>query len=227
MSTQLLFALIGSLVSTAPPFQARFEQVTIDGGQTDTVRGYIYFAAPWRIYYQVDYPLKQNLSVVMNTTTIYYPDKSLAYVIKAKSEVESPLSQQSLGAVDPSQAMAKMGLAPGKTRVSGDTTYSTWNSKNKRLPFSHVVFGHVGRATVYVEVLRRNGGPLMRIRFSNHIKVDTVALPTAVVTERFDTEGERTLETLTYQDVDTSTAFLRTLGRFTLPTGTRIKTSNW
>jgi len=221
------FLLLTSLLAQVPPFSARFEQITAAQGEADTVRGTIYFAAPWRIYYQVDYPLNQLLSVVMNTMTVYYPDKALAYVIKGKSQVESPMSQQSLGTADPAQAMFEMGFKLGKTSTVGDTAYAVWNPKDKRTPFGRVTFGRVGRATVFVEVMRRNGRPMMRARLSGHVQVDTFRLPTRTVTERFDTEGRRTLETQTYTGLDTSTDFLYTLARFALPPGTRIKTSNW
>lgn len=221
------FLLLTSLLGQVPPFSARFEQVTVTKGETDTTRGTIYFAAPWRTYYKVDYPINQILSVVMNDMTVYYPDETLAYVIKTKSQVESPMSQQSLGTVDPAQAMSEMGFTLGKTSTVGDTAYVVWNPKDKRAPIGRVAFGRVGRATVFVEVLRHDGKPMMRTRLSGHVQADTFELPTRIATERFDADGKRTLETMTYTALDTSTAFLYTLGRFALPPGTRIKTSNW
>jgi hypothetical protein len=223
MALTLLTALLGQI----PPFSARFEQVTVTNNKTDTARGTIYFAAPWRTYYQVDYPLNQRLSVVMNTMTVYYPDETLAYVIKTKSQVETPMSQQSLGAIDPSQAMSKLGFKRGKASTVGDTAYEVWNPKDKRMPSGRVTFGRIGRVTVFVEALRQNGQPMMRTRLSGYVLVDTFTLPTRVVTERFDVDGSRVTETLTYSALSTATDFLSTLGRFALPPKTRIKNANW
>jgi hypothetical protein len=223
----MLLALAGLLAGQVPPFTARFEQVTLDAGRTDTVRGTIYFAAPWRVYYDVDFPLRQQLSVVKNTMTVYYPDETLAYVIRSGSPVESPMAQHSLHAVDERQTMAKMGFRLAETRQAAETTYHVWRPKNPRMPFSRISFGRVGRAAVYVEVLRQQEKPLLRTRLSDHIRADTFYLPARIETERFDTEGRRTLETLTYTGLDTSRTFMQTLGRFTLPPGTRTKTSDW
>jgi hypothetical protein len=159
--------------------------------------------------------------------TLYYPDETLACVIKTKSQVESPMSQQSLGAIDPAQAMSKMGFKLGRTSIAGDTAYVVWNPKDKRMPFGRVTFGRVGRITVFVEVLRQNSQPMMRTRLSGHVKADTFNLPTRIATERFDAEGRRTLETLTYTALDTSTTFLQTIGRFALPPRVKTKTYNW
>ena len=223
----MILLLVTVFSDQVPPFSARFEQVTAERGKTDTTRGAIYFAAPWRIYYQVDYPLNQLLSVVMKTMTVYYPDETLAYVIKTKSQVEAPMSQQSLGAADPAQALFRMGFKPEKTRTVGDTTYAVWNPKDRRSPVGRVTFGRVNRATVFVGVTRRNGEPIMRTWLSGHVQVDTFRLPTRTATERFDTEGRPTLETQTYTGLDTSTTFLKTLTRFAPPPGTKTKTSNW
>ncbi len=219
--------LLATLLGQVPPFSARFEQVTVSNNRTDTARGTVYFAAPWRVYYQVDYPLDQLLSVVMNTMTVYYPDETLACIIKTRSQVESPMSQQSLGTADPTQAMFKMGFKLAKTSTVGDTTYAVWNPKDKRSPVGRVTFGRLGRATVFVEVLRQNNKPMMRTRLSGHVQADTFELPTRIAIERFDTEGRRTLETFTYTALDTSTSFLKTLGRFAIAPGVRTKTTSW
>ena len=223
----MTFLLLATLLGQAPPFSARFEQTTVANGEADTARGTIYFVAPWRVYYQVDFPVNQILSVVANDMTVYYPDETLAYVIKSKSQVELPMSQQSLGAIDPAQAMSKMGFKLGKTRTIGDTAYAVWSPKEKRAPFGRVTFGRVGRATVFVEVLRKNSLPMMRTRLSGHVQADTFRLPTRIVTEQFDTEGKRTLESLTYSALDTSTEFLKTIGRFAVPARVKTRTYNW
>lgn len=220
----LLFAV---LLGQVPSFSAGFEQVTVDNSRADTVRGTVYFAAPWRVYYQVNYPLNQLVSAVMNEMSIYYPDESLAYVIRSNSRFENPMSQQSLGTVDPTQAMSGSGLKPVRTRTAGDTLYSEWASRDKRAPYGRVTFGRVGRATVFVEALRRNGTPIVRSRMSGHVPADTCELPTRIVTERFDAAGRRSFEVLTYTAVDTSAAFLKTLGRFAIPPGMRTKVTNW
>jgi hypothetical protein len=223
----MVYLLLAVLAGQVHPFSARFEQVTVADSRTDTARGTIFFAAPWRVYYQVDYPLNQLLSVVMNTMTVYYPDETLAYVIKTKSQVEAPMSQQSLGIADPAQAMSKMGFKLGKTSTVGDTTYVVWNPKDKRAPLGRVTFGRVGRATVFVEVLRQNSRPVMRTRLSGHVQVDTFELPTRIATERFDDDGKQTLETMAYTALDTSTSFLETIGHFAVPARVKIKTYNW
>jgi hypothetical protein len=221
------FLVLAAILAQIPPFSARFEQVTVVNNKADTARGTIYFAAPWRTYYQVDYPLNQRLSAVMNTMTVYYPDETLAYIIKTKSQVESPMSEQSLGTINPAQAMSKLGFKRGKTSTVGDTAYEVWSPKDKRMPFGRVTFGRVGRVTVFVEALRPNNTPVMRTRLSGHVQVDTFRLPTWIASERFDEEGRRTLETMTYTALDTCADFLGTLGRFAPPPGTRTKTSNW
>jgi hypothetical protein len=95
------------------------------------------------------------------------------------------------------------------------------------MPFSKVTFGRLGRATVFVEVLRQKGEPFVRTWLSGHVRADTFELPTRIVTERFDLEGRRTLEILTYENLSTATDFLYTLGRFALPPGVKTRTSNW
>jgi hypothetical protein len=222
----LAFLVLTALFAQVPAFSARFEQVTVANTKADTTRGTIYFVAPWRIYYQVDYPLNQILSVVMNEMTVYYPDETLAFVIKTRSQAETPMSQQSLSAVDPGLAMLRMGFKPGRTSVVGDTGYEVWNPKDKRTPFGRVTFGRIGRATVFIEVSRQNEQPMMRTRFSGHVQVDSFELPTRMATERFD-HGTRTLETFVYSALDTSTAFLKTVGRFAIPRGIKTKTYNW
>jgi hypothetical protein len=219
--------LLAILLGQVHPFTAEFEQVTADDKGTDTVRGTVYFAAPWRVYYEVNYPVNQLVSAVMNEMSIYYPGESLAYVIKTSSQFESPTSQQSLGTIDPAQAMSQVGLRPGKTRTAGDTVYSNWTPQHRNAAFGRFTFGRVGRATVFVEAVRRNGKPMMRSRMSDHVLTDTFELPTRIETERFSPAGRRSLEVLTYTAVDTSTAFLRTLGRFAIPSGVRTKTTNW
>lgn len=223
----MAFLVLTTLLAPVPPFSARFEQITLAGREADTVRGTIYFAAPWRIYYQVDYPLNQLLSVVTNTMTVYYPDETLAYVIKTKSQVDAPMSQQSLAAADPALAMHEMGFRLGKTRTVGDTAYEVWNPKDRRAPFGRVTFGRVGRATVFVEILHHNKQPMMRIRLSGHVQADTFELPTRMATERFADDGKQTLETMTYTALDTSSSFLKTIGRFAVPARVKMKTYNW
>jgi len=156
-----------------------------------------------------------------------YPDESLAYVIKANSQFETPTSQQSLGTIDPISAMSQIGLRPGRTRTAGDTLYSDWTPRDRRAAFGRFTFGRIGRATVFVEAVGRNGKPIMRSRMSGHVHTDTFELPTKISTERFDADGRRSLEMLSYTTIDTSTAFLKTLGRFAIPPGVRKKTSSW
>lgn len=220
-------ALILLLTGQVPPFTARFEQVTASTGETDTACGTIYFAAPWRIYYLVDYPINQLISVVKNDMTIYYPDEALAFVITTKSPVESPMAQQSLPQADPAQTLTKMGFKRAAATTRGDTTFTNWVPKDRRNPFSRAVFGRIGRRTVFVEVLRQKGEPLMRTWLSGHIRADTFELPTHIVTERYDTEGRRTLENLTYTNLSTASDFLYDLGRFALPPGVRTRSYNW
>jgi hypothetical protein len=216
--------LLTMFFGQVPPFSARFEQVTAESSRVDTTRGTIYFAAPWRVYYEVDYPLKQLVSAVMGELTICYPDESLAYVIKAPSQLESPMSQQSMGMGDPARAISEIGLKPGKRRMAGDTVYAVWNPRDRRAPLGRVTFGRVGRATVFVEVTRRDGRPMVRSRMSAHIQVDTFELPTRISTERFGAEGTRTLETFTYTDLDTSIDFLKVVGRFSIPPHVKTET---
>jgi len=219
--------LLGALLGQVHPFSAQFEQVIVENNQSDTARGTVYFVAPWRIYYQVNYPLNQLVSVVMNEMSIYYPDESLAYVLKSKSQFESPTSQLSLGTIDPARAMSQIGLRPSKTRTAGDTVYSVWTPTDRGATFGRFTFARIGRATVFVEAVRRNGRPVVRSRMSDHVRADTFELPTKITTERFDTAGRRSLEVLTYTALDTSTAFLSTLERFTIPPGVRTKISSW
>jgi len=227
MGFQITILLLVAVLGQIRPYSARFTQVTVDNSRADTVRGTVYFAAPWRVYYQVDYPINQLVSAVMNEMSIYYPEESLAYVIRANSQFEAPTSQQSLGTIDPAQAMSQIGLRPSNTHTSGDTVYSVWIPKDRSAAFGRFTFGRVGRATVYVEAVRRNGKPIVRSRMSDHMSVDTFELPTRISTERFDAAGRRSLESLTYTALDTSTAFLKGLARFAIPPGIRTKTRNW
>jgi len=63
--------LLAFLFGQVHPFTAKFEQVTADNNRTDTVCGTVFFAAPWRVYYEVDYPLHQVVSTVMSEMSIY------------------------------------------------------------------------------------------------------------------------------------------------------------
>ena len=120
------------LLTQVPPFSARFERVIIEDGIGDTARGRICFAAPWRIYYDVDYPLNQQLSVVKSTMTIYYPDDNNGFIIRTKSQFDVPLSQPSMSAVNPVEQMPKLGFKPAEMTTSNDTIYATWVPKNPK-----------------------------------------------------------------------------------------------
>ncbi|OYD16066.1 hypothetical protein CH330_03800 [candidate division WOR-3 bacterium JGI_Cruoil_03_51_56] len=210
------------------PFTARFEWVIIENGEADTARGQIYFVAPWRIYYDVDYPLNQQLSVVKNMMTIYYPEESTGYVIKTKSQLETPLSQQSIPAANPDEMMSKLGFKLTENRLQNDTSYAIWKSKNsKAVPFSRVVFGKYKKIPVFTEVVCKDNTPFTRTFFSNHIRVDTFNLPTRIETERLNTDSTTTFETMTYVGIDTSTAFLGSLFRFRVPDQIKLKRINW
>lgn len=225
MNTLIILTLA---LGQIPPFTARFERVILEEGVADTARGRIYFVAPWRIYYDVDYPVVQNLTVVKSTMTIWYPEESTGYVIRTKSQFETPLSQQSIPAIRPEEAMPKLGFKPAGTEVRGDSSFSTWKPKNpKQVPFDRVVFGYFAGVPVLTEVIRREGTPLMRTLFSNHLRVDTFNLPTRIEHARFLEDGNRTLDIMAYADMDTATAFIDSLGRFTPPAYVKLRRINW
>ena len=221
-----LFAIL--ILGQIPPFTARFERVIVEDGEADTARGRIYFVAPWRIYYDVDYPLNQYLSVVKNTMTIYYPEESTGYVIKTRSQLETPLSQQSIPAANPAVMMPKLGFKLAENITRNDTDYTIWKPKNpKATPFSKVVFGKYEGVPVLTEVFRQKDQPLIRTLFSGHVSVDTFNLPTRIESERLNADSTTTFEVMTYADLDTTAGFLDSLARFRLPTGVSIKQISW
>ncbi|UCG43279.1 MAG: hypothetical protein JSU73_01280 [candidate division WOR-3 bacterium] len=224
MTCLLLFLLVG----TVPPFSARFERVIIERGTPDTARGRICFVAPWRIYYLVDYPLDQQLSVVKNTMTIYYPEQNSGFVIQARSRLETPLSQQSILAEDPRKTMSRLGFGLAGQTVRNDTTYAVWRPKRPGTnPLARVVFGRCGGRHVLTRVIRKDDRPLSETWFGDYVFIDTFALPTRIEHHRFADDGSRTEHIMTYTMVDTSTAFIDSLGSFRVPNDAEMKRMKW
>ncbi len=220
--------LLSLLLGTVPPFSARFERVIIEDSVADTARGRICFAAPWRIYYLVDYPLDQQLSVVKNTMTIYYPEENSGFVIQTRSEFETPLSQQSVLAEDLSQAMPRLGFGLSGQTVRNDTTYAVWRPNRPRTnPLARVVFGRHGGNHVFTQVIRKDDRPLSETWFSGYVSIDTFALPTRIEHHRFTEDGSRTEDIMTYTKVDTSTGFIDSLGGLRVPRDAEMKRIKW
>lgn len=227
-SVTLLYLGFGVALCQTPPFSARFERVISEGSKADTVRGRVYFVAPWRVYYNVDYPRSQHISVVWNVMTIYYPDEKSACVIKSNTETETAVSQGSLSTNNTSEMMERIGFRRSETFLRHDTSYSIWKPKDPRAaPFAHVTFGGYAGRSVLTEVVRKDGTPLMRTYLSGHIRLDTLQFPTKYMTERFSRNGEVTVEKMSYADVNTSRTFLDSLSLFAVPAGTRTRVLDW
>lgn len=220
--------LLSLLAGTMPPFSARFERVIIEDSTVDTARGRICFVAPWRIYYLVDYPLDQQLSVVKNTMTIYYPEQNNGFVIQTRSRLENPLSQQSVLAEDLTQAMPRLGFGLAGQTVSNDTNYAVWRPKRPGTnPLARVVFGRCRGNHVFTQVIRKDDRPLSETWFSDYITIDTFALPTRIEHHRFAEDGSRTEDVMTYTMVDTSTGFIDSLGSLRVPPDAEMKRMEW
>jgi hypothetical protein len=220
--------LLCLLVGTVPPFSARFERVIIEDSAADTARGRICFVAPWRIYYLVDFPLDQQLSVVKNTMTIYYPEENSGFVIETRSELETPLSQQSVPAEDLNHAMPKLGFGLAGQSVRNDTTYAVWRPKRPGTnPLARVVFGRCGGNHVFTQVIKKDDRPLSETWFSDYVTIDTFALPTRIEHHRFTEDGSMTEDIMTYTMLDTSTAFIDSLASFRVPPDAEMKRMKW
>lgn len=223
----MLILLFLFSVSEFKPFVAHFSRTTTDSKKIEVVKGNVYFIAPWRIYYEVNFPISQMISLVKNTTTIYYPEQKKALRITSNNSFSSPMDQLFFSIEKQSEMMKTLNLKLDNMEKRGDTIFSVLLPINKKKSsIRKMILGSVKQIFVYSETIGKNDKYIKKVFLANHILIDDISIPTEVVSQQW-INSEYKEEQTNYGNVSSCLTVVDSLDKFQIPNGVEIKEIKW
>ena len=226
VSAQQSLAL--SVAEDTPSMFARFTRVFENSAGQDSIAGNFYYLQPNRLYLRVEYPVDQIMVIdnVSNLTTVYYPDRRLAFQLQGEVPASLPVVSGILAALQPDYGLSSLGFEIYDQEIEGDTLLTYWQHPRDDGSIGEFTLAKSDDRLVRAMLTLPATEGTATTRFLDFVTQGNRTIPVVIETETVNFLGISS-ERLEFEDVQVNPNIPADVMDFRIPDGVSVEQKRW
>ncbi len=206
--------------------QGTFIKTFERNGVADTVESQFYFKNTPFMFIETQFPFHQIMIIRNKETTVYYPNRQLAYQLTSERPPLMPGISYLIVYFNAEAGFANLGLNLSRQEFKGDTLITFWTSPDPKKPIGQYQLVQHNERTLRVTYTSPDTSVINVLSFSDFVTLDDITLPQRIVSEKTSPQFF-TVESIQFKNLKINLAIPPKYLNFTVPKGTKLIKKQW